>query len=76
MSVGIVQDKQGSQEALASSRCPCNGKACCLHAQPQDSMGKTRMVKKATGKSGFQERWEQELKRTEKLTVRKVRFDG
>jgi hypothetical protein len=39
-------------------------------------MGKTRMVKKATGKSGFQERWEQELKRTEKLTVRKVRFDG
>jgi hypothetical protein len=41
-----------------------------------DSMGNTLMVKKATGKCGFQERWEQEFKRTEKLTVRKVRFDG
>ena len=73
MSVGIVQDKQGSQEALASSRCPCNGKACCLHAQPQDSMGKTLMVKRQLW---FPRKMEQEFKSTEKLTVRKVRFDG
>jgi hypothetical protein len=42
----------------------------------QDFMGKTLMVRKATEKCGFQERWEQEFKSTKKLTARKVRFNG
>ncbi len=79
MSVKIVQDRQSGQPrgtAFVEMSTQWEGRRAAGILNRQDSMGKTLLVKKATEKRGFQGRQGKEFRRTEKLTVRKVRFNG
>jgi RNA recognition motif-containing protein len=79
VSVKIVQDRQRGQPrdtAFVEMSTPGEDRRVVSLLNRQDSMGKILMVRKATEECGFQRRQGQGFKRTEKLTARKVRFNG